>query len=956
MKHRPGTVYHDAEPNKPTAKPNALTAGDVVAGHYVIEELIDEGGMAVVYRATNSATGRACAIKVLHAQLGDRSEFVELFAKEAKVSSVIGDSAHIVQVYDAGIDPERGIPFIVMELLEGETLERVLERGPLAPELARTLLLQLASALDHAHEAGVVHRDLKPSNLFITADRDGDPRLKVMDFGIAKVLEGEAVRTATHIGTPAYNAPEQMGSTTRKLAAKQGITIASGVSPATDVWALGLIVYEMFTGDVSGRYWGVETLSELPLKVAFEDLAPPSKRAGTNAPLLPSGFDEWFARCMCKNAPERWPSVGEAVEELVALLDGEVQQVDEDELEQVATRLATSPVPAADQAKTRLKKSEPPDSDKDSSSGPPSLPRISSPAITVAAAPATAEMKKAEQKEAVSSAPPVVKTGGKRRKMGAGGSRMGLLFAAGVLAIGAGAAAVYQTQGQAGNVAACTKDGSEEACQKACDAGSETSCAIVASRAQEKGDHQAAFAALQKACGVSSPADTAALTSWTRTVEGEGCAEGDCVAAACVTLAEYHEEGLGGALQSGRAATSLYKRTCRVGMDEKPRGSEGCVGLGVERERAGEIEAARNYYAASCEDGLADGCVALGYILERGNGEWRDEKRARELYQKACDSGELRGCTLLGSMVERGRGGWVKDDKAAVELYQRACDGGQQLGCVHLADAVLVGRGGLTKDAVRAVELLTAACDTGELAACANLSKLVLAGQGGLSHDEKRAFELQKKACDGGNLAGCGLLADMYAEGKAGLTKDPAEARNLSDRACKGGVAHACLTLARLEAAAGDKSPEELRDLYDKACEAGEQQACMSLAELLEQGDEAERGRAVVLYQAACDGGTMRACTNLANLVYVGAGGLERDAERSAKLNEKACAGGDAVGCARVGILRALGQGLDKDLDQAREVRDKYCAGDIADEAAKRPCETLARLTADDEEGNEEGG
>ncbi|HHH31652.1 MAG TPA: hypothetical protein ENK57_25345, partial [Polyangiaceae bacterium] len=794
----------------------------------------------------------------------------------------------------------------------------------------------------------------KPSNLFITADRDGAPRLKVMDFGIAKVLEDEAVRTATHIGTPAYNAPEQMGSTTRKLAAKQGIVIASGVSAATDVWALGLIVYEMFTGDVSGRYWGVETLSELPLKVAFEELAPPSTRAGANAPLLPTGFDEWFAKCMRKNAIERWPSVGEAVSELVALLDGDIEEVNEDELEQVATRLATSPVPAADQKKTRLKKaSEPPESSPSSKDGPPSLPRISSPAITVAAAPSDPKLSQADQKVAVSSDTPVVKTGGRQRKAGAGGSRMGLLFAAAVLAVGAGAAAVYQSKGQAGNVEACTKDGSDEACRAACDAGSETSCAIVADRAMAKGDYEGAFEALQRACGVTAPTDTAALSKWTRTVESEGCAEGACAASACVTLASFHTKGLGGALQSPRAATSLFKRTCRVGMDDKPRGSEGCVGLGSQREKAGEILAARNYFAAACEDGLADGCVALGHILERGNGEWQDEKRARELYQKACDAGELRGCTLLGSMVERGRGGWVKDDKAAVALYQRACDGGQQLGCVHLADAYLTGRGGVTKDAVRAVELLTAACDSGEMAACADLSELVLAGQGGLSKDEKRAFGLQKKACEGGNLAGCGLLAEMYAEGRAGLTRDAAEARSLADRACKGGEARACLMLARLEAAAGDKTPEELRALYDKACEAGEQEACQSLAELLEQGDDAEKGRAVALYEAACEAGQLRACTNLANLVYVGAGGLERDAERCAALNQKACNGGDAVGCARVGILRALGQGLEKDLDQAREAHEKYCAGDV-EQAAQRSCETLARLTAD--EDAEDGG
>jgi eukaryotic-like serine/threonine-protein kinase len=956
MKQRPGTVFHEDERPSPPAKVAVLSAGDVVAGHYVIEERIDEGGMAVVYRATNSATGRACALKVLHAQLGDRAEFVELFAKEAKVSSVIGDSAHIVQVYDAGIDPERGIPFIVMELLEGETLERVLERGPLAPELAETLLEQLSSALDHAHEAGVVHRDLKPSNLFIIADRDGAPRLKVMDFGIAKVLEGEAIRTATHIGTPAYNAPEQMGATTRKLAAKQGIVIAAGVSPATDVWALGLIAYEMFTGDVPGRYWGVETIAELPLKVAFEDLEPASHRAGTNAPLLPSGFDVWFSRCLCKNAAERFPNAGLAIGELLALIHDDADVVTEDELEHVATRLASSPVLAADKARTRVRTESPPSSRRRSSAEPPPLPRISSPAITVAGASPALDGK--DQKQAVSSAPPVVKTGGSARRPSPppGGSRWGLAFAAGILLIGAAAAVTYQSEHRAGAAQACEKDGSDEQCRSACTAGKASSCAELATRAEKKGEIEAARGYLETACGVTSPADTAALRTWTRKIEAEGCPEDGCVASACVSLAHYHEGGRGGALDSARAATSLYKRACRVGMDDKPRGSEGCVGLGAQRERAGEIDAARNYYAAACEDGLADGCVALGHILERGNGEWKDEKRARELYEKACDGGELRGCTLLGNMVERGRGGWVKDEKAAVAHYKRACEGGQQLGCVHLADAHLAGRGGLIKDAVRAVELLTAACDANDatsMSACANLAAMVMTSQGGLARDEKRAFALNKKACDAAALKGCTQLAAMYDKGQAGLTKDLDEARALADRACRGGESAGCLQLAQLDAASGDTSEEELRALYDRACEGGEPRACVALALQLEKGDEAEQGRAAVLYTAACEAGRMRACTNLANLVYQGVGGLERDASRSVALNDKACEGGDLVGCTRLGMLHALGQGTDKDLAKARELHARACAEPPADEGAKRRCDMLAEYSAGDAEATD---
>src|SRR5262249_29372892 len=149
-------------------------------------------------------------------QLLTRRELVDMFLKEARVGGKIGQSRHIVDVVDAGFDPARGVPYIVMDLLEGETLEQWTERhGPMPPALVRALFEQLADALDQAHRAGVVHRDLKPSNLFLTTARRDEACLKVMDFGIAKVLEGDVQRTVTQIGTPAYAAPEQMGPAMR---------------------------------------------------------------------------------------------------------------------------------------------------------------------------------------------------------------------------------------------------------------------------------------------------------------------------------------------------------------------------------------------------------------------------------------------------------------------------------------------------------------------------------------------------------------------------------------------------------------------------------------------------------------------------------------------------------------------------------------------------------------------
>jgi hypothetical protein len=143
--------------------------------------------------------------------------------------------------------------------------------------------------------------------------------LKVMDFGIAKVLEQGASLTATHIGSPAYAAPEQQaGSMFRKVAASHGVTIVQGVSPATDVWALGLVCYELITGLANGQYWAAaEAPNELLMKITMGDTELPSVRAGDRAGLLPPGFDAWFDRCLRKNAAERFQSASEAVKALL---------------------------------------------------------------------------------------------------------------------------------------------------------------------------------------------------------------------------------------------------------------------------------------------------------------------------------------------------------------------------------------------------------------------------------------------------------------------------------------------------------------------------------------------------------------------------------------------------------------------------------------------------------------
>ncbi|HZO12923.1 MAG TPA: protein kinase [Polyangiaceae bacterium] len=964
----------------------SLQAGDIVGGHYVIEGPLDEGGMAVVYQARNAATGKPCALKVLQAQLSARPEFIQLFAKEAKVGSLIGDHKHIVTVYDAGLDEERRLPFIVMELLDGETLERVLERGALSRDVACQVFEQLGDALEQAHRAGVVHRDLKPGNVFLTRDSDGEPLVKVMDFGIAKVIEGEVLRTATQIGTPAYTAPEQMGATTRKIAARQGITIAGGVTPATDVWALGLLAYEIFTGLPPGHYWGAETLSELPMKVAFEELEPATVRAGRAASRLPDGFDEWFDHCLQKNAEDRYAAAGEAVRELLKLFGWApappplpreskrhvmAELIDEDE-DALATQMAPS-------ERTRPSRSSKPA---------PSLPKASAPTITVAARPAGDTEVPLEGASDTTDAPvtmsarrgsikPAIEA---RRRPPPPSTGKYVPAIAGLVAVGVAIAGwyAYGRQGQGDGAKMCLDAQNQDreavlrACDQACAQGSLTSCGQLA-RSYESGDGVKADAArarelYAKACGVTElPSGKGASPDgarrWIEGVEKEGCSEKNCVESACAALASYYEDGRGGLQSNERAATALFKRVCSVDFadDETPRGVTGCVGLGEQREHAGQNDAARNYYNAACTGNVLDGCVGLAGLLERGDnrGQNRDEKKARELYQRACDGSALKGCTQLGRMVERGRGGWVKDEPAAVNLYKRACDGGELTGCTALASAYKTGRGGLPQDAVRAGELFSSSCDGRELRACALLANMTQWGEANVKRDEKRAYGLNQQACDGGSLLGCANLGKMYIDGSAGLTKDEAEGAKLIEKACNGGEPVGCLYLAHIEAKRGKLLPHELEALFQNACNDGEPRACVGLGEILEAGKnglEQDLTRAAQLYTRACEEGAMRGCTHLANLTYQGVGGLEKDPQKSLDLNDKACRGGDQVGCARLGLLYALGHGVTKNPSRAGELYKDGCSnkGPDWDESMQQRCDNLRSLIAAPPEEEEE--
>jgi predicted Ser/Thr protein kinase len=296
--------------------------GLVVGGRYRLESVLGEGGMAVVWRATHTETDRAVALKLVKSELATEAEVRDMFVREARIAARIGKNEHIVDVLDAGVDEALVVPFLAMELIDGEPMdERIRREGAIPAATTLELLEQAAEALDQAHGAGVFHRDLKPQNLFLAKDRRGRVRLKVLDFGIAKLAETVA-QSSTHVGTPAYAAPEQLGASWRAIAEQRGKTISKEVSAATDVWALSLVAYEMLTGFQSGALWGAETLAELPVKIFLEPPPVASSRAGARARLLPPGFDAWLARGLDLDSRQRWPSASAAIGALAPLLKG----------------------------------------------------------------------------------------------------------------------------------------------------------------------------------------------------------------------------------------------------------------------------------------------------------------------------------------------------------------------------------------------------------------------------------------------------------------------------------------------------------------------------------------------------------------------------------------------------------------------------------------------------------
>jgi serine/threonine-protein kinase len=299
--------------------------GSIVGEKYRVGRQIGRGGMGVIVEATHVQLGTQVAIKILRANPSEKPEVAERFLHEARAAAQLKNE-HICRVHDYGTHSDNS-PFMVMELLEGRDLGSLVDaEGPLDYKLVAHYIIQACAGLAEAHGRGLIHRDLKPGNLFLEVRPDGSPFIKVLDFGIAKDANSDVKLTQTQsvMGSPSYMAPEQLRKS--KL-----------VDVRTDIWALGVVMYELLT----------ETLpfpeADFPeLVMAITSEPPPPLPGGK----IPAAMVDIVYKCLDKNPDDRFQNVGELAQALAPFAELDTKQL----AELTASVMAPRPRTAASRA------------------------------------------------------------------------------------------------------------------------------------------------------------------------------------------------------------------------------------------------------------------------------------------------------------------------------------------------------------------------------------------------------------------------------------------------------------------------------------------------------------------------------------------------------------------------------------------------------------------------------
>ena len=273
--------------------------GSLLVGRYVVQEVIGEGGMATVYRARHKLVDRPVAVKIMNPMLATDPVVRERFRREARSAQKLAHP-NIIEIYDQG-DTEDGTCFIVMELLNGESLSQVISKGPMPIDRAVHVMIQVARGVARAHDLEIIHRDLKPENIFLSEREDGSDFVKVLDFGIAKSRSDSRLTGQGELfGTPQYMAPERI--------------LGQDTGGSSDLYALGVVFYEMLTGELPFNAPDVATFF-------IKHMNEPAPSLRSHVPNVPAALDELILRMLAKSPEERPVDAHRVHQELLAIIE-----------------------------------------------------------------------------------------------------------------------------------------------------------------------------------------------------------------------------------------------------------------------------------------------------------------------------------------------------------------------------------------------------------------------------------------------------------------------------------------------------------------------------------------------------------------------------------------------------------------------------------------------------------
>ncbi|MBL0215079.1 MAG: protein kinase [Myxococcales bacterium] len=821
---------------------------------------LGRGGMGEVWLAEHVTIKSQVAIKLVLAAPEDQ-EAASRFLREAKATARIRHPG-VVTVSDYGPRPSGGA-FLVMELLDGESLADRLDRGPLSSERAIDLGVQIAEALVAAHAVGVVHRDLKPANVFLVPDaavREGT-RVKLVDFGVAKAtgkVTDELGMTVTGalVGTPIYMAPEQCSS--RK----------GPVDHRADLYALGVVLYQMVTGNPPFRG---PTLGDLIDQHLNQIPVPPR----TQVPTVSAKLDHLIVTLLAKDREDR-PATANEVAGVLHELRGTSAPAAKLELE-ATHHSGGRPFDPASVGATL-------DSGDVRSASP-----VASHAVTQATS--------SDARPPVSVAahrPGVAVTGPARRVPRGliygviGGFVVSTLIIVGLLV------------GRERTSPTASLPAAEV--ERRCSEGDAANCRELALRelghSQPPPDFTKVAGALVRAC------------------DGH-----DQIA--CAHLGRLHLSGRGVHHDYARART-LATTSCDAGvaLGCELIGEILATGIGGEVDGPGGL--ARRTRA--CELGSAYACHEASRSLRFGLGMEIDVAAADRLLATAistadasCTRGDLEACRTRALIYALGDG-HTEDPVRAAPLLDRACRGGVAAACGDLGNLYFAGMG-VSRDVGRGLVLIEQGCEAGDDNSCTGWVGVVAHGMAGTA-DPVKAFNLADVACRDRGDRNCGMLADLYQSG-IGATADKLRASELYMRACRGGIGDSCMLAALLPPITGARSPEEIEQLRTRGCFLGSFLSCGALGRALQPKDPA---KALALFQRACGlSANSWGCEDVAT-AYLDGVGVAADPKRGRDILERGCAIGTTIACRHLGRRLRDGRVLAKDPARAIELLEKSCA------------------------------